>query len=103
MVKLLGVDLIDVSSGGLLPQVTIPQAPGYQVPFAAQIRREADMATGAVGLITQAEQANQIVAAGDADVVLIARESLRDPYFPRRAAEQLGVKIDAPVQYQRAW
>ena len=102
-VKPLGVDLIDVSSGGLLPHVKIPLEPGYQVPFAAQIRREAGIATGAVGLITGAGQAAQIVANGDADVVLIARESLRDPYFPRRAAKQLGAKIDAPVQYQRAW
>ncbi|RCS30552.1 NADH:flavin oxidoreductase/NADH oxidase [Rhodanobacter denitrificans] len=102
-VKPLGVDLIDVSSGGLLPHAKIPLAPGYQVPFAAQIRREAGVATGAVGLITGAEQAAQIVANGDADVVLIARESLRDPYFPRRAAQQLGAKIDAPAQYQRAW
>ena len=102
-VKPLGVDLIDVSSGGLLPHAKIPLAPGYQVPFAAQIRREAGIATGAVGLITGAEQAAQIVANGDADVVLIARESLRDPYFPRRAAQQLGAKIDAPAQYRRAW
>jgi 2,4-dienoyl-CoA reductase-like NADH-dependent reductase (Old Yellow Enzyme family) len=102
-VKSLGVDLIDVSSGGLLPHAKIPLTPGYQVPFAAQIRREAGIATGAVGLITGAEQAAQIVANGDADVVLIARESLRDPYFPRRAAQQLGAKIDPPVQYQRAW
>ncbi|MGS1000067.1 NADH:flavin oxidoreductase/NADH oxidase [Rhodanobacter sp. UC4451_H18] len=101
--KPLGVDLIDVSSGGLLPHVKIPLAPGYQVPFAAQIRREAGIATGAVGLITGAEQAAQIIANRDADVVLIARESLRDPYFPRRAAVQLGASIDAPVQYQRAW
>lgn len=102
-VKSLGVDLVDVSSGGLLPHAKIPLAPGYQVPFAAQIRREAGIATGAVGLITGAEQAAQIVANGDADVVLIARESLRDPYFPRRAAQQLGAKIDAPAQYRRAW
>ncbi|MGB3461608.1 NADH:flavin oxidoreductase/NADH oxidase [Rhodanobacter lindaniclasticus] len=101
--KPLGVDLIDVSSGGLLPHAKIPLAPGYQVPFAAQIRREAGIATGAVGLITGAEQAAQIVANGDADVVLIARESLRDPYFPRRAAQQLGAKIAPPAQYQRAW
>jgi 2,4-dienoyl-CoA reductase-like NADH-dependent reductase (Old Yellow Enzyme family) len=101
--KGLGVDLIDVSSGGLLPHVTIPLAPGYQVPFAAQIRREAGVATGAVGLITEPEQAARIIANGDADVVLIARESLRDPYFPRRAARQLGEKIEAPSQYQRAW
>ncbi len=102
-VKPLGVDLVDVSSGGLLPHVKIPLAPGYQVPFAARIRREAGVATGAVGLITGAEQAAQIVATGNADVVLLARESLRDPYFPRRAAQLLGAKIEAPVQYQRAW
>ena len=102
-VKPLGVDLIDVSSGGLLPHVSIPLAPGYQVPFAARIRREAGIATGAVGLITEPDQAAQIVANEDADVVLIARESLRDPYFPRRAAQALGAQIAAPVQYQRAW
>ncbi|TPG45559.1 NADH:flavin oxidoreductase/NADH oxidase [Rhodanobacter glycinis] len=102
-VKPLGVDLIDVSSGGLLPHVKIPLAPGYQVPFAARIRHEAGIATGAVGMITEAEQAAAIVANGEADVVLIARESLRDPYFPRRAAQLLGAQIDAPVQYQRAW
>jgi 2,4-dienoyl-CoA reductase-like NADH-dependent reductase (Old Yellow Enzyme family) len=102
-VKPLGVDLIDVSSGGLLPHVKIPLAPGYQVPFAARIRREAEVATGAVGLITGAKQAAQIVANENADVVLLARESLRDPYFPRRAAQLLDAKIEAPVQYQRAW
>ncbi|MHB1272515.1 MAG: NADH:flavin oxidoreductase/NADH oxidase [Rhodanobacter sp.] len=102
-IKPLGVDLIDVSSGGLLPHVTIPLAPGYQVPFAARIRREAGIATGAVGLITEAGQAADIVASAAADVVLIARESLRDPYFPRRAAQLLGAQIDAPNQYRRAW
>ena len=95
--------MVDVSSGGLLPHVEIPLAPGYQVPFAARIRREAGIATGAVGLITEPEQAAAIVANGEADVVLIARESLRDPYFPRRAARQLGARIEAPLQYQRAW
>jgi 2,4-dienoyl-CoA reductase-like NADH-dependent reductase (Old Yellow Enzyme family) len=102
-VKTLGVDLIDVSSGGLVPHVRIPVAPGYQVPFAAQVRQEAGIATGAVGLITRAAQADGILAGGAADVVLIARESLRDPYFPRRAATELGAEIAAPVQYQRAW
>ena len=101
--KPLGVDLIDVSSGGLLPHVTIPLAPGYQVPFAARIRHEAGIATGAVGLITETGQAADIVASGAADVVLIARESLRDPYFPRRAAQLLGAQIDAPNPYRRAW
>jgi 2,4-dienoyl-CoA reductase-like NADH-dependent reductase (Old Yellow Enzyme family) len=102
-VRALGVDLCDVSSGGLLPHVTVPVASGYQVPFAARIRREGGIATGAVGLITTAQQAAAIVAQGEADVVLLARESLRDPYFPRRAAAALGASIVAPVQYQRAW
>jgi 2,4-dienoyl-CoA reductase-like NADH-dependent reductase (Old Yellow Enzyme family) len=98
-----GVDLIDCSSGGNVPNATIPVAPGYQVPFAARIRREAGIATGAVGLITGARQAEDILERGDADLVFIARELLRDPYFPRRAAAELGVRIDAPVQYGRAW
>ncbi|HEY0232264.1 MAG TPA: NADH:flavin oxidoreductase/NADH oxidase [Dokdonella sp.] len=98
-----GVDLIDVSSGGLSPLQKIALTPGYQVPFAARIRREAGIATGAVGLITQAKQADEIVARGDADLVLLAREMLRDPYFPRRAAQELDQKITPPVQYQRAW
>jgi 2,4-dienoyl-CoA reductase-like NADH-dependent reductase (Old Yellow Enzyme family) len=102
-VKALGVDLVDVSSGGLLPHVKVPVQPGYQVPFAARIRAEAGVATGAVGLITTAEQAARIVASGEADVVLMARESLRDPYFPLRAAQELGVQVDVPLQYQRAW
>ncbi|MBN8922474.1 MAG: oxidoreductase [Rhodanobacter sp. 68-29] len=102
-VKPLGVDLIDVSSGGLVPHVKIPLAPGYQVPFAARVRREAGIATGAVGLITGARQAADIVDNGEADVVLIARESLRDPYFPRRAAQELGAQLPAPAQYLRAW
>lgn len=102
-VKDLGVDLVDVSSGGLLPQVRIPVAPGYQVPFAARIRREAGIATGAVGLITQAAQAERIVAEGEADVVLLGRELLRDPYFPQRAARELGATTQLPEQYQRAW
>ena len=102
-IKPLGVDLIDVSSGGLVPHVKIPVGPGYQVPFAARIRREAAIATGAVGLITDAVQAAGIIEKGEADLVLIARESLRDAYFPRRAAQELGDSLVAPVQYQRAW
>ena len=98
-----GVDLIDVSSGGLVPHVKIPVEPGYQVPFAARIRREAGIATGAVGLITEADQAAGIVDDDAADLVLIARESLRDPYFPRRAAKALGAELAAPAQYLRAW
>ncbi|NCT68600.1 MAG: NADH:flavin oxidoreductase/NADH oxidase [Rhodanobacteraceae bacterium] len=98
-----GVDLIDCSSGGAVPHAKVPAAPGYQVPFAARIRREAGIATGAVGLITEPRQAADILARGDADLVLLARESLRDPYFPRRAAAELGVAIEAPPQYRRAW
>ena len=86
-----------------MPNARIPVAPGYQVPFAARIRREAGIATGAVGLITDARQADAILERGDADLVLFARELLRDPYFPRRAAAELGARIEAPVQYGRAW
>jgi len=102
-VKSLGVDLIDVSSGGTLAHPKIPTGPGYQVPFAARIRREAEIAVGAVGMITEPEQAQAIIANGEADVVLMARESLRDPYFARRAAKALGITLAAPVQYGRAW
>ena len=102
-VKELGVDLIDTSSGALVPHVKIPAEPGYQVPFAARIRQEAGIATGAVGLITEPMQADGIIAGGAADVVLLARETLRDPYFARRAASELGARLTAPVQYQRAW
>lgn len=98
-----GTNLIDISSGGNLAHVRIPVGPGFQVPFAARIRREAGIATGAVGLITTPSQAEQIIERGDADLVLIARESLRDPYFPRRAAAELGASIPAPEQYLRAW
>jgi len=98
-----GVDLIDVSSGGLVPHARVPAAPNYQVPFAARIRHEAGIATGAVGLITEPAQAQAIVDRGEADLVLMAREFLRDPYFPRRAAQALGATIVAPPQYLRAW
>ena len=98
-----GVDLIDCSSGGNVPQARIPVGPGYQVPFAARIRREADIATGAVGLITESAQAEAILARGDADLILFARELLRDPYFPRRAAVELCASIQPPRQYERAW
>ncbi|HET6578056.1 MAG TPA: NADH:flavin oxidoreductase/NADH oxidase [Gemmatimonadales bacterium] len=98
----LGVDLIDCSSGGLVPGVRIPSGPGYQVEFAERIRREAGVATGAVGLITSAEQAEAVVAEGRADVVLMARQLLRDPYWPLRAAKALGVPAAWPVQYLRA-
>ncbi len=97
--KRLGVDLIDVSSGGLIPNAKIPMQKGYQVPFARRIRNEAEIRTGAVGLITDAEYANQIVTGGDANLVLLGREFLRDPYFALNAARALGAEADWPVQY----
>jgi 2,4-dienoyl-CoA reductase-like NADH-dependent reductase (Old Yellow Enzyme family) len=97
-----GVDLVDCSSGGIVPGVQIPAVAGYQVPFAERIRREAGVATGAVGLITSARQAQEIVAAGSADCVLLARAMLRDPYWPLHAAEELDRAIGWPVQYLRA-
>jgi len=102
-VRELGVDLIDCSSGGLAPQQQVPLAPGYQVPFAARIRREANIMTGAVGLITTPQQAEDIVGSGQADLVLLAREFLRDPYFPLHAAKALGAEVKPPVQYLRAF
>jgi len=99
----LGVDLIDCSSGGLVPQQKIKLGPGYQVPFAERIRREAGIRTGAVGLITTPQQADEIVSTGKADLVLLAREFLRDPYFPLHAAKALGDSVQPPIQYQRAF
>jgi 2,4-dienoyl-CoA reductase-like NADH-dependent reductase (Old Yellow Enzyme family) len=98
----LGVDLIDCSSAGNVAKVDIPIGPGYQVPFAERVRREAGIPTGAVGLITTAAQADAIISSGQADCVLLAREMLRDPYFPLRAARELGRTIDWPAQYLRA-
>jgi 2,4-dienoyl-CoA reductase-like NADH-dependent reductase (Old Yellow Enzyme family) len=100
--KALGVDLIDCSSGANVPDAKIPVGPGFQVPFAEAIRREAAMATGAVGMITSPEQAEEIIASGKADVVLLAREMLRDPYWPLHAAKALGDKVAPPKQYGRA-
>jgi 2,4-dienoyl-CoA reductase-like NADH-dependent reductase (Old Yellow Enzyme family) len=97
-----GVDLVDCSSGGAVPAAIIPAGPGYQTPFAAAVRRQAGIPTGAVGLITGPAQAEQIVATGQADAVLLGRELLRDPYWPLHAAKELGVDIPWPVQYQRA-
>jgi len=101
--KDLGIDLIDVSSGGAVPHAKIEIGPGYQVPFAERIRKESGMATGAVGMITEPAQAEEIVSSGKADMVFLARELLRDPYWPRRAAKELGASIEAPKQYARAW
>ena len=98
----LGVDLIDCSSGGAVAHAKIELGPGYQVPFARAIRAKASIATGAVGLITTARQAEEIVRDGSADAVLMAREFLRDPYFPAHAAKELGVDIEWPAQYGRA-
>jgi len=97
-----GVDLVDCSSGGLAPHVQIPVAPGYQVPFAARIRREAGIATAAVGMITDPQQADGIVANGEADLVFLAREMLRDPYWPLHAAAALAEPATWPKQYLRA-
>ena len=97
-----GIDLIDVSSGGLVPHVQIPVGPAYQTPFASRIKKETGMPTGAVGLITDARQAENILQNGDADLIVMAREFLRNPYFPMHAAAQLGDDIEWPAQYTRA-
>jgi 2,4-dienoyl-CoA reductase-like NADH-dependent reductase (Old Yellow Enzyme family) len=97
-----GVDLIDCSTGGMTPDAKIPAGPGFQTPFAAAIRQELGIAVGAVGLITAPVQAEQIVATGSADVVFLARELLRDPYWPLHAAHALGAEVKWPVQYERA-
>ena len=102
-VRPLGVDLIDCSSGGSAANAKVPLAPGYQVPFAERIRREAGILTGAVGLITTPRQADEIIRSGKADLVLLAREFLRDPYFPLHAATTLGAEVNPPVQYLRAF
>ena len=99
--KEIGVDLIDCSSGFAVPDEPIPFGPGFQVPFAARIRTEAGIASGAVGCITEPAQAEQIVATGQADVVLLGRQMLRDPYWPLHAAKTLGVDMDWPNQYLR--
>ena len=101
--KPLGVDLIDASSAGLVPGVKIPTGPGYQTPFSEAIRREAAIATGTVGMITDPIQAETILSSGQADLIFLAREFLRDPYWPRRAAKQLGAQIKSPAQDERGW
>jgi 2,4-dienoyl-CoA reductase-like NADH-dependent reductase (Old Yellow Enzyme family) len=100
--KDIGIDLIDCSTGALVPDAPMPAGPGFQVPFAAAIRKDADIATAAVGFITEAYQAEQIVATGQADAVLLGRELLRNPYWPLRAARRLGADIPWPRQYLRA-
>jgi 2,4-dienoyl-CoA reductase-like NADH-dependent reductase (Old Yellow Enzyme family) len=98
-VKALGVDLIDTSSGGTTPTAQIPVGKGYQVPLARRIRDEAKIATGAVGLITEAAQANDIITGGDADLVFVARELLREPYWAIKAQQALGGEPAWPVPY----
>jgi 2,4-dienoyl-CoA reductase-like NADH-dependent reductase (Old Yellow Enzyme family) len=97
-----GVDLIDVSSGGQIPNAKVPVGPGYQVPFAARIRRETNIPTAAVGMITDPAQADAIIASGQADLVFLAREFLRDPYWPLHAAAVLEEPASWPPQYLRA-
>jgi 2,4-dienoyl-CoA reductase-like NADH-dependent reductase (Old Yellow Enzyme family) len=102
VLKFRSVDLIDCSSGGLVPYAKIPLGPGYQVPFSDRIRRETGVPTGAVGMITDPAQADAIIQSGEADIVLLAREMLRDPYWPMHAAETLDQTSSWPVQYMRA-
>ena len=100
--KELGVDLIDTSSGGNVPKATIPSEPGYQAGFAETIKKEVNILTGAVGQITTAEQSEEILKEGKADLIFYARESLRQPYFPLHAAKILGEDVAWPLQYERA-
>ncbi|MET1026575.1 MAG: NADH:flavin oxidoreductase/NADH oxidase [Dongiaceae bacterium] len=100
--KALGVDVIDCSTGGNVPHAKIPVGPGYQVPFAERIRREAQISTAAVGMISAPAQADQIIRAEQADIVLLARELLREPYWPLFAARELGQTMAWPAQYLRA-
>ena len=97
-----GIDLVDVSSGGMSPAAVIPAGPGFQTGFAARVRAEAGIATAAVGLITSAQQADHIVRSGQADLVLVGREILRQPQWPLTAAQALGVSVNWPAQYLRA-
>src|SRR5690606_10496782 len=97
-----GVDLLDVSTGGNLPKVEIPVGPGYQVPYAAAVKEQTDMPVSAVGLITEPRHAEEIVATGQADAVMLGRELLRNPYWPRYAAKELGADPGWPLPYRRA-
>lgn len=102
ILKKMGVDLIDCSTGGNISYAKIPISTGYQVTFAEAIRKQTNILTAAVGLITTAAQAEEIISSGKADMVFLAREMLRDPYFPQKAAQVLGVDLKWPVQYERA-
>lgn len=97
-----GVDLIDVSSGGLVNYQQVPVGPAYQLPFASRIRKDTGILTGTVGMITTSTQAETILVNGDADLIIMARKVLRDPYFPLRAAHELNANTNWPVQYERA-
>jgi 2,4-dienoyl-CoA reductase-like NADH-dependent reductase (Old Yellow Enzyme family) len=103
LLKTEGVDLVDCSSGGVVPDAKIKVEPGYQVPFAEKVRHGANIATAAVGFITEPKQADDIIRTGHADLVLLARQFLRDPYWPVHAARTLGYKLTPPDQYARAW
>lgn len=103
LLKAEGVDLVDCSSGGLVPDAKIEVKPGYQVPFAEKVRHDAQIKTAAVGFITEPKQADDIIRNGQADLVLLARQMLVDPYWPAHAAKALGQKITPPNQYLRAW
>jgi len=102
MLKDIGVDLIDCSSGGVSPLQKITAGPGYQVPFADRVRRDVNISTGAVGIITEPKQAEEILTSGKADMVVMARQFLREPQWPLRAAHELGVEVEWPFQYERA-
>jgi 2,4-dienoyl-CoA reductase-like NADH-dependent reductase (Old Yellow Enzyme family) len=102
ILKAKGVDLIDTSSGGLVPHVKIPVGPGYQLPFSEQIKKESGIFTGAVGMITEAKQAENILQKGQADMIIIAREMLRNPYLPLNWAREMDESIEWPAQYLRA-
>ena len=103
LLKTEGVDLVDCSSGGVVPDAKIKVEPGYQVPFAEQVRRGANIPTAAVGFITEPKPVDDIVRGGLADLVLLARQMLVDPYWPAHAAKALGHKLTPPNQYARAW
>jgi 2,4-dienoyl-CoA reductase-like NADH-dependent reductase (Old Yellow Enzyme family) len=100
--KMAGVDLIDVSTGGLVDYAKIPVGPGYQVQFAETIKKETGILTSAVGLITEPHQAEEIIATSKADAVMLARAMLRNPHWPMWAAEELGVRIPWQQQFERA-
>eukprot|EP01121_Diplochlamys_sp_Union-15-3_P004282 TRINITY_DN1431_c0_g1_i2.p1 TRINITY_DN1431_c0_g1~~TRINITY_DN1431_c0_g1_i2.p1 ORF type:complete len:246 (+),score=48.62 TRINITY_DN1431_c0_g1_i2:517-1254(+) len=100
--KELGVDVVDCSSGGNTPEQKIVAVPGYQVPFSAKLRREANIPTCAVGMLTQPKQCEEILQKGEADIICLARELLRDPFWPLRAASALGVQVEWVPQYERA-